>query len=45
MSYSVEQSHVKKEVDPGEGDGDGTDLPLQARPLLPDEMVASHTNC
>ena len=42
LSYSVEQSHVKKEVDPSQGDGDGTYLPLQARALLPNEMVASH---
>ena len=32
---------MKKEVDPGQGDGDGTYLPLEARTLLPDKMVAS----
>ena len=42
LSYAVKESHLKKEVDPGEGDGDSTDLPLQARSLPPDEMVESH---
>ena len=42
LSYAVKESHLQKEVDPGEGDGDSTDLPLQAGSLLPDEMMESH---
>ena len=35
---SVEESHVQEEVDPGQGDGDSSNLILEAR-WLPDEVV------
>ena len=31
LSYSVKESQVKEEVDPGQGDGDSRDLPVEAR--------------
>ena len=39
--YSVQEPHVEEQVDPGEGEGDGTDLPVQAG-ASPNEVVGSH---
>ena len=39
---SVQEPHVEEKVDPGKGEGDGTDLPVQARSLSPNEVVARH---
>ena len=39
---SVQEPHVEEEVDPGKGDGDGTDLPVQARAMSPKEFVRSY---
>ena len=42
FSDSVQEPHVEEEVDPGKGDGDGTDLPVQARAMGPKEVVGSN---
>ena len=39
---SVQEPHVEEQVDPAEGDGDGTGLPVQAGTLSPKEIVASY---
>ena len=39
---SVQEPHVEEQVDPGEGEGDGTDLPVQAGVVGPKEVVGSH---
>ena len=41
FSDSVQEPHVEEEVDPGKGDGDGTDLPVQAGAIGPKEVVGS----
>ena len=41
FSYSVEKPHVKKKVDPGQGDGDCTYLPMQAGALVTNEIIGS----
>ena len=41
FSDSVQEPHVEEEVDPGKGDGDGTDLPVQARAIGQKEVVGS----
>ena len=38
---SVQEPHVEEQVDPGEGEGDGTDLPVQAG-ARPNEVVGGH---
>ena len=38
----VQEPHVDEQVDPGEREGDGTDLPVQARAGGPKEVVESH---
>ena len=38
----VQEPHVEEQVDPGKGEGDGTDLPVQAGVVGPKEVVGSH---
>ena len=38
----MQKPHVEEEVDPGKGEGDGADLPVQARSFSTKEFVASH---
>ena len=42
FSDSVQEPHVEEEVDPGKGDGDGTDLPVNAGAIGPKEVVGSN---
>ena len=37
---SVQEPHVKKEIDPGEGDGDCAELGFEAGDFVPDKAVA-----
>ena len=38
----VQKPHVQEQVDPGEGEGDSTDFPVDARSVRPKEVVGSH---
>ena len=40
----VEEPHVEEEVDPGQSDGDSSNLPLEAR-RFPEEIVACQEEC
>ena len=39
---SVQEPHAEEKIDPGKSDGDGADLPVQARAVSPKEVVGSN---